>query len=116
FRDLDGRVEVAGVLVGDADDTVDQLAVDPGTQFDRCAVRANDDRVAVRDAAARGVGGRELDVASRPLEAELGDALDRRSGEERRVAMETQGPRLVDLVRSGGGRRRNVVVASRKRR
>ena len=58
LHDLDQQVQVGGVLVGDARDALDQLAVDARPQLDRGAVRADDDRVAGRDRAPRGIGRR----------------------------------------------------------
>src|SRR5262245_1187025 len=84
---LDGRMQVAGVLLGDEHDALDQPAVDPCSQLDGGPVRAHDDRVAGRDAAALGVSCGELDVLARPLELELGNAFHGRAREQWRVAL-----------------------------
>jgi hypothetical protein len=49
-------VEIAGVLVGDSHDAVDELAVDARAQLDRRAVRADEDGVAPGDSERLGVG------------------------------------------------------------
>ena len=53
--DLDVEVEVGGVLLGDARDALDELAVDARAELDRGAVRAERDEVAARDPAPVGV-------------------------------------------------------------
>ena len=70
------------MFIGDTHQSVDQLAVDPGAQLDRCAVRAQEDSIPGRDPASLRVLVRELGLALGALELELANALDRRSGQE----------------------------------
>ena len=99
------------MLVGDAGDARDELAVDARPQLDGGAVRADDDGVARRDRrAASASAADELELGRRALERELADALDERAGEERPVADE---PELAEevLVRRLRRPRRAVVAA-----
>src|SRR6476659_8426752 len=99
-------MQLSGVLVGDACKPVDQLPVELRAKLDGRAVRAHDDDIAVDDPAARSVPGRELDLASRPLEVELRHALDSGPGEERPVALQAELSASGD--RLGSGRRRGL--------
>ena len=59
-------------------------------------------RVARGDPPRAGVGARQLDLAVRPLELELGRALDRGPGEERPVGQEPQPARRAAPSLVGG--------------
>ena len=97
------------MLVGDAHDARDELAVDACPQFDGGAVRADGDEVAGRDRTAFGVVRRQLELAVGALELKLGDALDGRPGEEWAVAEQAQvreeGPVAAALFARGRARR-----------
>ncbi len=82
---------------------VAQAAVDACRQRDRAAVRADRDEVAGRDLAPPCVVGRELELGLRPLELELGDALDGGAGEERLVGDESDLAALRLLLRRRAG-------------
>ena len=99
------------MLLGNADDALDEPPVDASSEFDGGAVRAHEHRVTGGDAAALRIRRRDLDVAARTLEAELGHALDGRPGEEGRVALESEAcAGWLGGVGRGGGRGRNVGV------
>src|SRR5262245_29853053 len=77
------------MLERDACDPLAQAPVDARSQGDCAAVRPNGDHVTGGDAAPRRIVERELELGLRPLELELGDALDCGAGEERLVRDET---------------------------
>src|SRR5262249_35574991 len=88
----DSGLEALDVLGGRAHDSGEQAPVDPRPQLDRGAVRAHADDVAVLDAADGRVLRGQLDDVIGTLEAKLGDALDRRPGEQRAVARHPRRP------------------------
>src|SRR5207245_9688489 len=89
-RQLHGRLQVARVLLRDAQHSRSELAAEAGAQRDRRAVGPDGDLVAAADAASTRILFGELDLRLRPLELQLRYALDRRTGEERAVAHEAQ--------------------------
>src|SRR3954469_16421666 len=84
------RRQPVRVRLRDPDDTRNELARDARAQALRGAVRGDRDVVAGRDAEPLGVLVRQLDLRPRPLELELGHALDGRAREERPVAQQAQ--------------------------
>src|SRR3954454_25407841 len=100
LRQLHGGLQVAGVLVGDADDSRPQLAVETRTQRHGRAVRADGHVVAWPNAVRAGVVGRELDLGLRTLELQLRRALDSGPREKRPV---THQPQTRAAVPSGSG-------------
>ena len=98
------------MLVGDPGGAGGERAADSRTKCEARAVRADADLVAGRDLAALRVVVGELDLRLGPLELQLGDALDGRTGEERPVALEAQ--RAEEVLRrlslGGAGRARTA--------
>ena len=89
FRDLHRVVEARRVVLWHADGW-GEAAVEAGPQLDARPVGTQRYQRAARDAAGRCVLGRDLHLGSRPLELQLGHALDCGAGEERAVGQQTQ--------------------------